>query len=385
MMGENVRSMLKIRSLCKRYAGGFQTITVVDNFTLDVPAGAFVTLLGPSGCGKTTTLRMIAGLETPSSGRIDIDGKPIFAIEEALNVSINQRPIAMVFQSYAIWPHMSVFQNVSFPLASGKFKLSKAEIKERTEEALSAVGLTDYAKRNPSELSGGQQQRVALARALVSRPKILLLDEPLSNLDVNLREKMRDQIRELHESTKLTTIFVTHDQNEAMALSSEIVVMNRGEIVERGSPEQIFRSPSNPFTASFVGKNNILRGKISSIEADDVVIVSTVSGAIRVSLDSNTDLFKDADVLVYIRPDSVLLESSKVKNGPGLEATVKSRIYQGSHWEVLLTLSDDTQFRAHVSLSHASRLNLNSLSHVFLKPDQDEVIIVAAESYYPKD
>ncbi len=385
MMGENVRSMLKIRSLCKRYAGGFQTITVVDNFTLDVPAGAFVTLLGPSGCGKTTTLRMIAGLETPSSGRIDIDGKPIFAIEEALNVSINQRPIAMVFQSYAIWPHMSVFQNVSFPLASGKFKLSKAEIKERTEEALSAVGLTDYAKRNPSELSGGQQQRVALARALVSRPKILLLDEPLSNLDVNLREKMRDQIRELHESTKLTTIFVTHDQNEAMALSSEIVVMNRGEIVERGSPEQIFRSPSNPFTASFVGKNNILRGKISSIEADDVVIVSTVSGAIRVSLDSNPDLFKDADVLIYIRPDSVLLESSKVKNGPGLEATVKSRIYQGSHWEVLLTLSDDTQFRAHVSLSHASRLNLNSLSHVFLKPDQDEVIIVAAESYYPKD
>jgi iron(III) transport system ATP-binding protein len=367
--------MLKIKNLCKRYSTRSEQLTVVDDVNLNVAPGAFVTLLGPSGCGKTTTLRMIAGLETPSSGTIEIDGQPIYCSETKRNVPVNLRPSAMVFQSYAIWPHMNVFQNVAFPLRSQKFKLTKAEIQERTEEALLAVGLSNHSNRDPSALSGGQQQRVALARALVSRPKILLLDEPLSNLDVRLREQMRDKIREVHTTKKLTTIFVTHDQNEAMALSSEIVVMNAGKIVESGPPQKIFENPTSRFAASFVGKYNIFEGKVQNLSADGHALVSTETGTIRAKLrDDSNNTSTGQNVLLYVRPQSIALARPDEQIF-GVPALVKSTIYQGSHWELKTELANGDIVLAHVDLANARRIDLSNLSTVHLVPDEDEVVI----------
>jgi iron(III) transport system ATP-binding protein len=371
--------MLKIKNLYKRYSTRSERLTVVDDVNLSVAAGAFVTLLGPSGCGKTTTLRMIAGLETPSSGVIEIDGQPIYCSETRKNVPVNLRPSAMVFQSYAIWPHMNVFQNVAFPLHSRRFKLTKAEIRERTEEALLAVGLSNHANRDPSALSGGQQQRVALARALVSRPKILLLDEPLSNLDVRLREQMRDKIREVHTTTKLTTIFVTHDQNEAMALSSEIVVMNAGRIVESGSPQKIFENPTSRFAASFVGKHNIFEGKVQNLSADGCALVSTETGNIRVKLQDNfNNISAGQNVLLYVRPESIALARVNEQT-QGLPALVKSTIYQGGYWELKTELANGDIVLVHVDLADARRIDLINLSSVHLTPNEDEIVIATPE------
>ena len=365
--------MLKLRHIHKQFRSGAEKLTVVDDVNLDVAAGAFVTLLGPSGCGKTTTLRMIAGLETPSGGEIEIDGQPIFSSQARLNVPVNRRPIAMVFQSYAIWPHMNVFRNVAFPLQSGKFTLSRAEIRERTSQALAAVGLTAYAERDPSALSGGQQQRVALARALVSRPKVLLLDEPLSNLDVRLRDQMRDTIKELHETTKLTTIFVTHDQNEAMALSSQIVVMNAGKVVEIGPPQTIFEAPQSAFTAGFVGKNNVLEGTVSEA-ADGRLTVATAVGPVAAQAPA-VALPMGQKVLVFIRPNSFTLERPGTA---GITGVVKAAVYQGSYWEVKVALANGEVMLAHVSLSRARRAGLAAHGAVVLVADPDEVVVVAA-------
>jgi iron(III) transport system ATP-binding protein len=371
--------MLKIKNLYKQYSTRSEQLTVVDNVNLSVAAGAFVTLLGPSGCGKTTTLRMIAGLETPSSGVIEIDGQPIYCSKTKKNVPVNQRPSAMVFQSYAIWPHMNVFQNVAFPLRSRKFRLTKAEIRDRTEEALLAVGLSNHANRDPSALSGGQQQRVALARALVSRPKILLLDEPLSNLDVRLREQMRDKIREVHAATKLTTIFVTHDQNEAMALSSEIVVMNAGKIVESGSPQKVFENPISRFAANFVGKHNIFEGKVQNLSVDGYALVSTETGIIRAKLRENFHNISTGDsVLLYVRPQSIALAQPDEQT-LGVAALVKSTIYQGGYWELKTELANGDIVLVHVDLAKARCTDLINLSSVYLIPDEDEVVVATSE------
>ena len=368
--------MLKIRQISKQYVGRSERLIVVDKVSLDIAQGAFVTLLGPSGCGKTTTLRMIAGLETPSSGIIEIDGEPMYSSETKLNVAVSQRPIAMVFQSYAIWPHMNVLQNVAFPLQSKKFRLSQAEIKERAEEALFSVGLHDQMTRDPAALSGGQQQRVALARALVSRPKVLLLDEPLSNLDVKLRDEMRDKIKELHDKTKLTTIFVTHDQNEAMALSSHIVIMNAGKIVETGAPQNIFQSPKTRFTAIFVGKYNIFEGKIVDAGDDRLCIAITNVGMITAGMSGHADMpTVGRHVLAYIRPSSIMLEKAEDQSN-GLLGVVQSAVYLGGHWEVKVVLRNGGVVLIHLSLANARRIDLSVLSQVRLVPDVDEVVVV---------
>ncbi len=368
--------MLEITHLRKQYDQHGKSISVVEDLSLTVRTGSFVTLLGPSGCGKTTTLRMIAGLETPSNGSIKIDGIPMYDGESKLNISANQRPIAMVFQSYAIWPHMNIFQNVAFPLQSHKFSLSRSAIRERTEEALTMVGLQDFAKRDPSALSGGQQQRVALARALVSRPKLLLLDEPLSNLDLNLRDQMRDQIKQLHTTTGLTTIFVTHDQHEAMALSSDIVVMNLGKIVETGAPQRIFQSPRNQFTARFVGKHNIFYGTIKELAPPTHLVVTTETGNIRASYRTGLMDHNPGDpVAIYIRPDAIKL--APVSNAPfSIRGLIKSRIYQGNHWEIKVQLSNDNAALIHIGLADARDIGLEQLSDVELIPNEDETIVV---------
>ncbi|HQT64823.1 MAG: hypothetical protein B7Z75_06650 [Acidocella sp. 20-57-95] len=368
--------MLKIAHLQKQYDHQGKSVSVVDDLSLMVTAGSFVTLLGPSGCGKTTTLRMIAGLETPNAGSIEIDGVPIYTKEQKLHVPASRRPIAMVFQSYAIWPHMDIFQNVAFPLKSHKFNLTSKEIHDRTHEALSMVGLQEFAGRDPSALSGGQQQRVALARALVSQPKLLLLDEPLSNLDVNLRDQMRDQIKELHARTGLTTIFVTHDQHEAMALSSDIVVMDHGKIIETGPPQRIFQSPQKAFTARFVGKHNILQGKVQDIFPDNYIIIATENGNVRIALTERSIGHRLGDeMLLYIRPDTIKLQP--ISNATtGLIGSIVSRIYQGNHWEIKVSLGNSQTMLVHIGLTNARDMKLNQLSEVEIITDDAETIIV---------
>ncbi len=253
-----------IRGLTKRYGDH----TVVDGLDLDIADGEFLTLLGPSGCGKTTTLRCIAGLEKPDEGEIVIAGKVV--VGDGVFVPPERRDLGMVFQSYALWPHMTVRGNVAYPLKMRR--TPRAQVEERTREALEAVGLAHLADRSVGALSGGQQQRVALARALVARPGLVLFDEPLSNLDARLRASMREQLQLLHQRISATSVYVTHDQIEALTLSDRIVVMHDGRIQQAGSPEQIYSAPANSFVADFVGFENLLPGAVSKAAGPQLLV-----------------------------------------------------------------------------------------------------------------
>ncbi|HXF83379.1 MAG TPA: ABC transporter ATP-binding protein, partial [bacterium] len=247
---------LRLEGVGKAY-GRIWAVRALD---LAVADGEFVTLLGPSGCGKTTTLRMIAGFIRPTTGRIAVDGRVLSDAAARTTVPPERRGMGMVFQTYAVWPHMTAFQNVAYPLRrQGR---SRAEIESEVRRALQLVKLGDYAHRFPHELSGGQQQRVALARALVMEPAVLLLDEPLSNLDAKLREEMRFEIKELQRRLGITVVYVTHDQGEAMAMSQRIAVMSAGHLVQVGRPEEIYERPATPFVAAFLGVANFLPGRI---------------------------------------------------------------------------------------------------------------------------
>src|SRR5437868_441788 len=258
--------MLRVEGLTKIFdnstdqiAGGIRGA----NFTLE--PGTFFTLLGPSGCGKTTTLRCIAGLETPDDGAIAVDGRTLFDAKARVNVPVEQRSIGMVFQSYAIWPHMTVAENVAFPFTVARNRrYSRAEIEEGVRRALAIVDLDGFQERPSTRLSGGQQQRVALARAIVHEPRLLLLDEPLSNLDAQLRDEMRGELKRLQSKIGITTVYVTHDQSEALALSDRIAVIDRGHITQIGSPQDIYFRPANPFVARFVGATNLLTGRLAA-------------------------------------------------------------------------------------------------------------------------
>ncbi|WP_283137150.1 ABC transporter ATP-binding protein [Rhizohabitans arisaemae] len=247
---------VEINGLSKRFGDA----TAVDGLDLVVEEGEFLTLLGPSGCGKTTTLRCVAGLETPAEGDIHIGGECVVSAKRQLFTPPERRRLGMVFQSYALWPHMTVFGNVAYPLRMQR--RSRSEIAQRVMEVLALVRLEDYAQRSPSQLSGGQQQRVALARAMAADPRLLLFDEPLSNLDTKLRGRMRDLLLRLHRSIGTTSIYVTHDQLEALTLSDRIVVMNDGRIEQTGSPQEIYTSPASRFVADFVGFENIHTGVV---------------------------------------------------------------------------------------------------------------------------
>ncbi len=253
---------LQLQEIVKQFQerGGAGIVRAVDSVSLDIYAGEFLTLLGPSGCGKTTTLRLIAGFELPTSGRILLDGVDITSQPP------NKRDMALVFQNYALFPHMTVFDNVAYGLQTpGR---SREEIARRTNAALSMMGLTGMEKRRPNQLSGGQQQRVALARSLVMEPRILLFDEPLSNLDAKLRVQMRGEIHRLQRRLGITSIYVTHDQIEAMALSDRVVVMNKGKIEQIGTPEAIYRTPATRFVADFIGQANFIEGVPCQVRGD---------------------------------------------------------------------------------------------------------------------
>jgi len=273
--------MLTVRNLTKTYPARHDSAAVraLRGVSFDIADGDFFALLGPSGCGKTTMLQCIAGLEVPDSGEITMADDAVYASARGLNVPANRRQLGMVFQSYAIWPHMTVFDNVAFPLAHGAQKIGKAEIDERVRRVLDLVKLGAFADRLAPHLSGGQQQRVALARALVHEPRLLLLDEPLSNLDAKLRDAMRIELRQLVKSLGITTLFVTHDQVEAMGMSDKLALMRDGVIVQQGTPHDIYMRPETAFAADFMGRSNLIPGRVSG--SDGMLSVETSIGTIR--------------------------------------------------------------------------------------------------------
>jgi spermidine/putrescine ABC transporter ATP-binding subunit len=299
----------------------FGSVVAVDNVSLKIEEGEFFTILGPSGCGKTTTLRMIAGFYKPDNGNIYFDQKLINRLAP------EKRNIGMVFQNYALWPHMNVFKNVSFGLEMRK--TPDNEIKSRVESVLDLVSLGGLGNRTPDQLSGGQQQRVALARALVIRPDVLLLDEPLSNLDAKLRVEMRTEIKKLQKNLGITTIYVTHDQKEALAVSDRLAVMGLGKIVQVGSPLEIYAKPANKFVASFIGLINLFNGKISKL-SKNAVWIKTNNGLDLVS-SSIENVEEGTKVLVAVRPEHIEVYSRDFssKNANTLNGIVEGIEYLG--------------------------------------------------------
>ena len=301
--------MLSLKHLTKTFAArkGGETVRALNDVSFDIPKGDFFALLGPSGCGKTTILQSIAGLEIPDSGTIHIGDKAVFDPRNSVFLAASQRQLGMVFQSYAIWPHMSVFDNVAFPLLHGRGRRPpREEVRKRVMKALERVKLERFADRLAPHLSGGQQQRVAIARAIVHEPRLLLLDEPLSNLDARLRDTMREELRHIVKSLGITTIFVTHDQIEAMGMADRIAVLNQGEIMQIGTPTEVYFSPTNAFVANFVGRSNTIPGTVTSIResgSSSMLKVATDIGEICSTAKSRV---REGDkVLCIIRPQAI--------------------------------------------------------------------------------
>jgi iron(III) transport system ATP-binding protein len=327
---------LRVEALVKR----FTPAAAVDGVSFSVPTGKLFTLLGPSGCGKSTTLRCIAGLERPEAGTIAIDGKVVFSSDKNCFVPPDKRGIGMVFQSYAIWPHMTVYENVAYALEVKR--TPRAEVRERVMEALERVGLAALAERPAPQLSGGQQQRVALARAVVGRPSLLLFDEPLSNLDAKLRERMREEIRELQQRLKITAVYVTHDQAEALALSDSIAVMEAGRIVALGSPREVYGAPATRFVADFVGSANIVRGRVlPGARADGTAEVETACGMLRCRLQDGARSGDTVEVL--IRPESVALLTTAPQASENVwPAAVERILFLGEYQDATVRLRGHT-------------------------------------------
>jgi iron(III) transport system ATP-binding protein len=285
---------IKLDHLTKRFGNS----TAVNQINLDVANGELIALLGPSGCGKTTTLRMLAGFLSPDDGQILVDHAVVSS--QKRSIPPEKRNMSMIFQSYAIWPHKTVFQNVAFGLQLRR--VSKAELRARVMQALEVTYLDRFADRYPAQLSGGQQQRVALARAIVIKPQILLLDEPLSNLDASLRDEMRSEVRRIHDETGLTTVYVTHDQAEALVLADRIVVMSNGEIEQAGTPEEIYERPETEFVAQFIGRCNVLPGTLLDQDRVDV------SGVILRAEDRTAGIQAGQSVALSVRPHSIIMD-----------------------------------------------------------------------------
>lgn len=310
--------MLDVIELYKEFPSDSGTVTTaMDHISFHVPKGSVFTLLGPSGCGKTTTLRSIAGLERPSSGMIRIEDREVYNSQNSIFLQPNQRDIGMVFQSYAIWPHMDVFENVAFPLRAKK-KYPKEKIKQKVSWALEMVQLKGFEHRQATKLSGGQQQRLAIARALVHEPALLLLDEPLANLDAKLREHVREELKKLQRELGITTVYVTHDQTEALALSDVIAVLRDGKIIQIGSPREIYERPNSRFVANFVGTSNFIVGKIQQAVTGNIYKVETKSGVLLAgSIEKRQPGEK---VIITIRPENIALyrDPPQTKEGVNL-------------------------------------------------------------------
>ena len=324
---EDRPSIISIKEITKRFPGG---ITAVDSVSLDIREGEFFALLGPSGCGKTTLLRMIAGFEVPNEGAILIDQ------EDMEGVQPNHRPINMVFQSYAVFPHMTVFDNVAYGLRVGRDKVSAAEIKARVGESLELVKLDGLDARKPDQLSGGQRQRVALARALVKRPKVLLLDEPLSALDAKLREAMQLELVRLQETVGITFVIVTHDQSEALSMADRIAVMDAGLVRQIAPPSELYENPNSRFVADFIGKMNLFEGEVTGTQGERVLV--DIAGLGSVPLLSVAGGEARGTVGMAVRPEKVRLDNQPPAEGfVGLKGQVGEVAYYGDVSHVYVT------------------------------------------------
>jgi iron(III) transport system ATP-binding protein len=335
--------MIGIRNLTMTYRTAHGEHQAVKGVSLEIKQGQFYTLLGPSGCGKTTILRCVAGLEHPDSGEIVIGGRTVYSSDNRTWVPPHDRNIGMVFQSYAIWPHMTVFENVAFPLRHKKPKPNRAEIKDRVAKALALVHLSGLEDRPAPYLSGGQQQRLALARALVSEPRVLLLDEPLSNLDAKLREEMRLEIRQVVERLGVTTLFVTHEQIEALTMSDVMAVMNDGRIIQEGSPNEIYAKPKGAFVADFIGRSNFLAGKITALTGSNGSATATVDtpiGAIHARVESEAQI--GDTVTVAIRPENVaLLPHGQQGSHNEFAGTIDTIVYVGNLLDCVVSVGKE--------------------------------------------
>ncbi len=328
--------MLAVRNVTAEYSGARGTVVqAARNISFEVAKGRLFTLLGPSGCGKTTTLRAIAGLEHPVTGEIEAGGRIVFSSRRNIFVPLNKRNFGMVFQSYAIWPHMTVLQNASFPLEV-RGGLARKAIRDRAMRVLDAVVMGEFAEREATKLSGGQQQRLALARALVMEPDLLLLDEPLSNLDAKLRERMRLELKRIQRELSITTVYVTHDQAEALALSDEIAVMTEGRIVQTGNPRAIYERPRDRFVAGFIGSSNFIGAEVLGPERESGLWrVRSEFGDLKAI--SETVLSAGSRVTLAVRPENLaLLETAPEDSGNVIRATIETRLFQGDFIEVQL-------------------------------------------------
>jgi iron(III) transport system ATP-binding protein len=370
--------VLSVRALNTEYPSRRgPPVKAAQNVAFDVPEGELFTLLGPSGCGKTTTLRSIAGLERPVSGEIQVGGWVVYSSQKGIFVPPNKRDFGMVFQSYAIWPHMNVFRNAAFPLQVRSNRLSGKQIRDKVMGVLGAVGLDHLADREATKLSGGQQQRLALARALVMEPKLLLLDEPLSNLDAKLRERMRFELKRIQRELGLTTIYVTHDQSEALALSHEVAVMHEGKIVQIGSPRDIYERPRTKFVADFIGTTNFLDGTVlGTDEADGFVRVSTALGPLRVRGDAGFSA--NMPVVVSVRPEDVELSDDPPANADSYNlctGVVDQKVFLGEYVDFQIKAGAGLLLaRAHSSV----RTPVGDPIHMRMNPEKCIAIVDAA-------
>ncbi|HHT81250.1 MAG TPA: ABC transporter ATP-binding protein [Spirochaetales bacterium] len=337
---------LDLNDVTKTFQKDDGYITAVDKVSLQVEEGEMVTFLGPSGCGKTTTLRMVAGFELPTSGSITIRGS------DMTNTPVNKRKIGFVFQNYALFPHMSVYNNVAYGLKARGEK--DKDIRDKVRDALVMVGLVDTENRYPSQLSGGEQQRVALARVIVMEPNLLLMDEPLSNLDAKLRIHMRTEIRRLQKKLGITCLYVTHDQSEALSMADRIVVMNKGKVEQVGTAFEIYSNPQSLFVADFIGQANIIHLKVTSL-AEDVIGVQTHNGGVFSArciipdhIDSSVESYEvGKDAALVIRPESLTVIPYK-GGEETFNAVVSSSVFVGSHVEYELTLPNNEMIKAFI-------------------------------------
>ncbi|MGB9686920.1 MAG: ABC transporter ATP-binding protein [Rectinema subterraneum] len=356
---------LELVEVTKIFQKDKEKVKAVDSVSLSVSKGEMVIFLGPSGCGKTTTLRMIAGFELPTSGRISIDGA------EMTNVPVNKRGIGFVFQNYALFPHMSVFNNVAYGLRSrGEVD---SIIQGKVNDALALVGLANAGNRYPNQLSGGEQQRVALARVLVMEPKLLLMDEPLSNLDAKLRIYMRTEIRRIQKKLGITCLYVTHDQAEALTMADRIMVMNKGRVEQVGTPYDLYSQPQSLFVADFIGQANILKVPVTGIHGETVQAAMPGGWVLsaRATIPERIEPGKNASLV--IRPENVLVVSKAQKEGH-LPARVMSAIFMGSHIEYHLDLGDMGSLIAFSSFKPGM--------HIFNEDDEVSVVLDSAVSMF---
>jgi iron(III) transport system ATP-binding protein len=334
--GRNTLASVVFRGVTKRFGDA----TALDNVSLEIAHGQLVCLLGPSGCGKTTALRLLAGFLEPTAGEIALGERIVSSPKRTLPPE--QRNVSMVFQSYALWPHMTVAQNVAYGLEIRK--LDKAAIAKRVQSILATTQLAPLAERYPAELSGGQQQRVSLARALIVEPETLLLDEPLSNLDANLREEMRFEVRRLHDAYRYTTVYVTHDQSEAMTTADLIAVMSAGRVEQLGSPQEVYERPRSEFVARFLGGSNIVRGK--ALDASHVSIAGTSIAC------TGEPMTAGADVPVSIRQHDIRMSSQSSGDANTLPGTVVRNVFLGSTRDYIVAAKDGTQLRITAAPEH---------------------------------